>query len=209
MPYFFIATKCYVPYFEDTYVNIFYYFRKCAMISAHYGMSDVFDNLVISLCKFTTLLNAVEVSDYTMCLLADWIDISFLSNIVWVIFDKLFDNYHAKCAPLKTKCTWIVIPMPILFCPTALKRESWWSIWQEHLMIFFWVSAQIGIYKFQSAESIPITFGNNTKAQLAARTVFGLAHRHGDILREGWKNIVDCMLQLFRANLLPSVFIEV
>ena len=36
-------------------------FRKCAMVSAHYGMSDVFDNLVISLCKFTTLLSAPEV----------------------------------------------------------------------------------------------------------------------------------------------------
>jgi len=32
------------------------------MIAAHYGMSDVFDNLVISLCKFTTLLSSVEVS---------------------------------------------------------------------------------------------------------------------------------------------------
>ena len=38
--------------------------RKCAMISAHYGMSDVFDNLVISLCKFTTLLSAPEVSPH-------------------------------------------------------------------------------------------------------------------------------------------------
>ena len=26
------------------------------MIAAHYHMSDVFDNLVVSLCKFTTLL---------------------------------------------------------------------------------------------------------------------------------------------------------
>jgi hypothetical protein len=32
------------------------------MISAHYGMSDVFDNLVISLCKFTTLLTSIDVS---------------------------------------------------------------------------------------------------------------------------------------------------
>jgi len=31
------------------------------MISAHYGISDVFDNLVISLCKFTTLLSSAEV----------------------------------------------------------------------------------------------------------------------------------------------------
>ncbi|XP_071108376.1 Golgi-specific brefeldin A-resistance guanine nucleotide exchange factor 1-like isoform X1 [Haliotis cracherodii] len=95
-------------------------FRKCAMISAHYGMSDVFDNLVISLCKFTTLLSSIE-------------------------------------AP----------------------------------------------------ENIPVTFGVNFKAQLAGRTVFGLAHRHGDILREGWKNILDCMLQLFRAKLLPKAMIEV
>ncbi|GFR62155.1 Golgi-specific brefeldin A-resistance guanine nucleotide exchange factor 1 [Elysia marginata] len=95
-------------------------FRKCAMISAHYGMSDVFDNLVISLCKFTTLLSAVE-----------------------------------------------------------------------------------------SPESLPAIFGSNLKAQLAARTVFGLAHRHGDILREGWKNIMDCMLQLFRAKLLPKSMVEV
>ncbi|XP_074647787.1 Golgi-specific brefeldin A-resistance guanine nucleotide exchange factor 1-like isoform X2 [Tubulanus polymorphus] len=95
-------------------------FRKCAMISAHYGLSDVFDNLVISLCKFTTLLSNAE-----------------------------------------------------------------------------------------SPENIPVTFGNNQKAQLAAKTVFGLAHRHGDILREGWKNILDCLLQLYRAKLLPKILVEV
>lgn len=36
-----------------------FFFRKCAMISAHYGFSDVFDNLIISLCKFTTLSSEV------------------------------------------------------------------------------------------------------------------------------------------------------
>ena len=35
--------------------------RKCAVISARYGLSEVFDNLVISLCKFTTLLSQGEV----------------------------------------------------------------------------------------------------------------------------------------------------
>lgn len=34
--------------------------RKCAMIAAHYGFSDVFDNLIISLCKFTTLSSEVR-----------------------------------------------------------------------------------------------------------------------------------------------------
>lgn len=37
--------------------------RKCAMIAAHYGFSNVFDNLIISLCKFTTLSNEVRLHD--------------------------------------------------------------------------------------------------------------------------------------------------
>lgn len=36
-------------------------FRKCAQIAAHYVMSDVFDNIVISLSKFTALSNHLEV----------------------------------------------------------------------------------------------------------------------------------------------------
>ncbi|KAM5271961.1 Golgi-specific brefeldin A-resistance guanine nucleotide exchange factor 1 isoform 14-T14 [Ctenodactylus gundi] len=93
-------------------------FRKCAMISAHYGLSDVFDNLIISLCKFT-----------------------------------------------------------------ALSSES--------------------------IENLPSVFGSNPKAHIAAKTVFHLAHHHGDILREGWKNIMEAMLQLFRAQLLPKPMVEV
>lgn len=39
--------------------------------------------------------------------------------------------------------------------------------------------------------------------------MFDLAHRHGNILREGWKNIMDSMLQLFRSELLPKAMVEV
>lgn len=94
-------------------------FRKCALISAHYSLSDVFDNLVISLCKFTTLLIPPE-----------------------------------------------------------------------------------------TGESLPVSFGRNLKAQQSARTLFALAHRHGDILREGWKNIMDCLLQMFKAKMLPKALVE-
>ncbi|XP_061693908.1 Golgi-specific brefeldin A-resistance guanine nucleotide exchange factor 1 isoform X4 [Syngnathoides biaculeatus] len=93
-------------------------FRKCAKIAAHYGFNDVFDNLIISLCKFTTLSSEL-------------------------------------------------------------------------------------------VENLPTVFGSNTKAQTAAKTVFDLAHQHGNILREGWKNIMDSMLQLFRAELLPKAMVEV
>ncbi|CAH8575260.1 unnamed protein product [Schistosoma intercalatum] len=94
-------------------------FNRCATIAAYYGMSDVLDNLVISLCKFTTLLTAN-------------------------------DN------------------------PTNL----------------------------------PIMLGRNTKACLALYLVFTISSRHADILRYGWNSLLDCLLQLFRANLLPNELLE-
>lgn len=94
-------------------------FLKCALISAHYGMSNDFDNLIISLCKFTTLITTTETVD-----------------------------------------------------------------------------------------SLPVTFGANTKAQLVTSTVFGLAQRHGDILRHGWANVLECLLQLYKCKLLPKALTE-
>ncbi|CAG9537440.1 unnamed protein product [Cercopithifilaria johnstoni] len=93
-------------------------YRKCASIAAHYGMSDVFDNLIIHLCKFSTLMSTSE-------------------------------------------------------------------------------------------EQIAIAFGENTKAQMAARAMFQLVQAHGDILREGWKNVLDSILRLFYARLLPTAITEV
>ena len=94
-------------------------FSKCAMIAAHYAMSDVLDNLVISLTKFTTLLNTAE-----------------------------------------------------------------------------------------SPENFRVMYGANSKALLATRAVFSLTHKYGDILREGWKNLVECLLQLFQCRLLPKSLVE-
>ena len=77
------------------------------------------------------------------------------------------------------------------------------------LVIFPSSTPNVFVSVNQTPESLPIVFGANTKAHLAAKTVFGLAHRHGDILAEGWKNLLDCMLQLYRAKLLPIEMIEV
>jgi brefeldin A-resistance guanine nucleotide exchange factor 1 len=37
-------------------------FSKCASVAARYELRDVFDNVIISLCKFSTLLNMPEVT---------------------------------------------------------------------------------------------------------------------------------------------------
>ncbi|XP_065652483.1 Golgi-specific brefeldin A-resistance guanine nucleotide exchange factor 1 isoform X4 [Hydra vulgaris] len=95
-------------------------FKKCAVISAHYELSDVFDNLLISLCKFTSLL----------------------------VTSQLNDN-------------------------------------------------------------LSVVFGNNLKSQLSMRTVFVLAHKQGDMLREGWQNLLVCLMQLFKGKLLPPSLTEV
>ena len=47
------------------------------------------------------------------------------------------------------------------------------------------------------------------KARLSLETMLSLAHRHGNLLREGWKNMLDCLLCLFRARLLPESMVTV
>merc|ERR1719158_2674850 len=94
-------------------------FSKCAMIAAHYAMSDVLDNLIISLSKFSMLTNSTEHPD-----------------------------------------------------------------------------------------TFKVRFGSNNKALLATRAVFSLTHKYGDILREGWKNLTECLLQLFKCQLLPKTMME-
>uniref|UniRef100_A0A182PGX0 SEC7 domain-containing protein n=1 Tax=Anopheles epiroticus TaxID=199890 RepID=A0A182PGX0_9DIPT len=53
-----------------------------------------------------------------------------------------------------------------------------------------------------------VMFGQNVKAQLAMRTVFGLIHEHGDCMREGWRHTMDVLLQLFKLKLLPKALME-
>ena len=95
-------------------------FERCAKIAAHYRMNEVLDNIVISLCKFSTLTKATE--------------------------------------------------DPYLFVPL---------------------------------------YGSNVKALMATKTVLLLVHRHGDILHDGWKNLLDCLLWLFKCQLLPKTLMEV
>ena len=61
----------------------------------------------------------------------------------------------------------------------------------------------------QSPSAVFMTLGTNSKVRQSLHTTFSLAHRHGDILREGWKNILDCLLTLFKAKLLPDALVQV
>ncbi|XP_024515281.1 ARF guanine-nucleotide exchange factor GNOM [Selaginella moellendorffii] len=90
-------------------------FLAVAKISASHHLEDILDDLVVSLCKFTTLLN-----------------------------------------------------------PTA------------------------------SMEEPVLAFGEDSKARMAAVTVFTIANKYGDFIRNGWRNILDCILRLHKLGLLPS-----
>ena len=94
-------------------------FQRCATIAAHYRMSDVLDNIILSLCKFSTLTTSNEI--------------------------------------------------PYLFVPQ---------------------------------------FGANSKALMATQMAFELVHKHGDILHDGWKNVLECLLWLFKCELLSDNLME-
>ena len=102
---------------EDELKRILRGFRSCASIAAHFILSDVFDNIVISL----------------------------------------------------TKCIF-----------KSLSKE----------------------------ESFILGFANSHKAQLATHGVFELTRSYGDMLRAGWKNMIEMMLCFFVQRLLPEEMME-
>ena len=61
----------------------------------------------------------------------------------------------------------------------------------------------------QSTSSLYFLLGGNPKVKISIQTMFSLAHHHGNMLREGWKNLLDCLLTLFSAKLLPECMVEV
>ncbi|KAF7635614.1 hypothetical protein Mgra_00005003 [Meloidogyne graminicola] len=76
-------------------------------------------------------------------------------------------------------------------------------------------SAPISTLNFNSfsdnqytSQDMAVNFSKNKKAQMAARALFELVHNYGDNLREGWKNVLDCLLYLLRANLLPLKLLQ-
>lgn len=52
------------------------------------------------------------------------------------------------------------------------------------------------------------SFGANAKAQLATITTFQMVQKHGDAMREGWKPLVDCIMQFYRMRILPDELVE-
>ena len=61
----------------------------------------------------------------------------------------------------------------------------------------------------QSTSSLYFLLGGNPKVRISVQTMFSLAHHHGNMLREGWKKLLDCLLTLFTAKLLPECMVEV
>ena len=58
--------------------------------------------------------------------------------------------------------------------------------------------------------SIPravVAFGASTKAQAAVEAIFALANKYGDGIRNGWTQVMDCMIRLYKAGLLSPMVI--
>ncbi|KAF2313590.1 hypothetical protein GH714_012313 [Hevea brasiliensis] len=59
-----------------------------------------------------------------------------------------------------------------------------------------------------SVDDAILAFGEDTKARMAATTVFTMANWYGDYIRCGWKNILNCVLSFHKLGLLPARLIS-
>jgi golgi-specific brefeldin A-resistance guanine nucleotide exchange factor 1 len=48
------------------------------------------------------------------------------------------------------------------------------------------------------------TFGKSRAAMQAARTVFDITKSHGDMIREGWREVLDLVLRMYNCGLMPA-----
>ncbi|XP_019455801.1 PREDICTED: ARF guanine-nucleotide exchange factor GNOM-like isoform X1 [Lupinus angustifolius] len=55
-----------------------------------------------------------------------------------------------------------------------------------------------------SVEESILAFADDTKARMTTETIFTIANMHGDYIRTGWRNILDCILRLHKLGLLPA-----
>ncbi|MPC59681.1 Golgi-specific brefeldin A-resistance guanine nucleotide exchange factor 1 [Portunus trituberculatus] len=53
-------------------------------------------------------------------------------------------------------------------------------------------------------EALAVSFGGSVKAQLALSELFDLIVDYGDSMRDGWRNVIEVLVGLFKARLLPS-----
>lgn len=124
---------------EKTYHKSLVAFSKGASVSAHFMLHDDFNALILTLCKFTTLLNGIN----------------------GLGTDGLSSGPIVSSSAVNDIAT-------------------------------------------------SVQFGLNIKAQLAMKCVFEMVHKHGDCLRcDGWKNVIDVILQLFKLKLLPKCLMVV
>ena len=56
----------------------------------------------------------------------------------------------------------------------------------------------------QGTVNLAHVISSSNKLQQCAYTLFSLCRDHGNVLREGWNNILDCIINLFSAHLLPD-----
>ncbi|KAL5698166.1 Nucleolar GTP-binding protein 2 [Ranunculus cassubicifolius] len=61
---------------------------------------------------------------------------------------------------------------------------------------------------YASAEETLYAFSNDLKPRMATLAVFTIANNFADVIRGGWRNIVDCLLKLKKLKLLPQSVVE-
>lgn len=57
-------------------------------------------------------------------------------------------------------------------------------------------------------ENLVVAFGRSMKAQLATQMIFLISRDFGEQLRDSWKDVLNCIVQLYHCRLLPKPFLD-
>jgi len=172
-------------------------FLDSARVAATHHLHHVFDNLVITLCKFTTLLDGVtppsiSVINCTTTSQGDstypvWpTNVNTTTTVIAHDGNVLSTSNNGSNLEKATNSP----SSPIGMAPT--------NNTQFHQ----------GDAKVMDKNRAITTFGHNEKAKLACRTVFAITRKYGDNLREGWKNILDLICRMRELELLPESLVD-
>ncbi|KAI3389071.1 hypothetical protein SNEBB_006241 [Seison nebaliae] len=194
-------------------------FKNCAKIAAFYSLTNVFDNIVISLCKFTRLKTGAMDQMKNRLIHASNDHQTHQSNdgnhgTNTTVFNNIshhqnsnslqqqqqqHHHHHQQTQQNHSSSSRGSMTSGNMSHRHQSPNHHQQQQQQQH--------HHDSIDNYQVDIEIALKFASSPKAHLAAQTLFYLTHCYGNMIRDGWHDLVDCIVQLCHCRLLPKEFL--
>lgn len=182
-------------------------FLDSARVAATYHLHHVFDNLVITLCKFTTLLDGVTPPSISVVNCSNNSSQQTLDStgLTWPtntsISTTIVSHDGVVISTINGGVDGVVTSPASPSANNQIINSSSSSFNSN-------IGSKVASSSRTDKNRSIVMFGHNEKAKLACRTVFAITRKYGDNLREGWKNILDLICRMRELELLPESLVE-